>query len=161
MNESIAPRVPESPALSSSQLAKLAEIGEERAANVGDFLYAIGDDDYPFIAILEGEVAILDGAGNEIVRHGPANFLGELNILSGQSAFVTAVVREPVRYIAVEREAFRGLLFDDEPLSDVLLATFIDRREALQQVAGLGLEIIGPHSSAATRRLLEFARNNR
>ena len=28
-------------------------------------------------------------------------------------------------------------------------------------MAGLGLEIVGPHSSAATRRLVEFARNNR
>ena len=30
----------------------------------------VGDARYPFIAILEGEAAILDGAGNEIVRHG-------------------------------------------------------------------------------------------
>ena len=42
-----------------------------------------------------------------------------------------------------------------------MLATFIARREALQQVAGLGVEIVGPHSSTATRRLLEFARSNR
>jgi thioredoxin reductase (NADPH) len=43
----------------------------------------------------------------------------------------------------------------------VLLATFIARREALQQVGGLGVQIVGPRSSAATRRLVEFARNNR
>ena len=161
MNRSSPPRVPESPALSPSQLAKVAELGEERTADAGDVLFQVGDDRYPFIAILEGEVAILDGAGNEIVRQGPSNFLGELNLLSGQSAFLTAVVKEPLRYIAVEREALRALLFDDGPLSDLLLATFIARREALQQVAGLGLEIVGPHSSAATRRLLDFARNNR
>ena len=44
--------------------------GEERTAEVGDVLYRVGDATYPFIAILEGEVAILDAAGNEIVRHG-------------------------------------------------------------------------------------------
>ena len=104
---------------------------------------------------------MLDAAGNEIMRHGPARFLGEVNLLSGQAAFVTAVAREPLRYIAVEREALRSLLFDDGPLSRSLLATFIARREALQQVAGLGVEIVGPHSSAATRRLLEFVRGNR
>jgi thioredoxin reductase (NADPH) len=153
--------VPESPALSPSQLGKVTKLGEERTANAGDVLFRVGDDHYPFIAILEGEVAILDAAGNEIVRQGPANFLGELSLLSGQSAFLTAVVAEPLRYIAVERDALRGLLFDDEPLSDLLLGTFIARREALQQVAGLGLEIVGPRSSATTRRLLEFARNNR
>jgi thioredoxin reductase (NADPH) len=161
MNRSSPLRVPESPALSPSQLARVADLGEELTADAGDVLFRVGDDRYPFIAILEGEVAVLDGAGNEITRHGPSNFLGELNLLSGQSAFLGAVVTEALRYIAVDREALRDLLFDDESLSDLLLATFIARREALQQVAGLGLEIIGPHSSAATRRLLEFARNNR
>ena len=161
MNRSSPLRVPESPALSPSQLAKVTDLGEERTADAGDVLFQVGDHDYPFIAILKGEVAMLDGAGNEIVRQGPSNFLGELSLLSGQSAFLTAEVTEPLRYIAVDRDALRALLFDDEPLSDLLLTTFIARREALQQVAGLGLEIVGPHSSAATMRLLEFARNNR
>jgi hypothetical protein len=44
--------------LSESQLARLAELGQERTANVGDVLYRIGDRSYPFIVILEGEVAI-------------------------------------------------------------------------------------------------------
>ena len=155
------PPAPDSPALTPSQLARLAELGEERTADVGDVLYEVGDDDYPFMAILEGEVAIVDAAGNEIVRHGPSKFLGELNLLSGQSVFVTAKVTEPLRYIAVERDELRALLFEDGPLSDVLLGTFIARREALQRVTGLGIEIVGPRSSPATMRLIEFARNNR
>ena len=72
---------PASPPLSSSQLARLAEIGEERSASVGDSLYQVGDRTYPFVAILEGEVAIVDAAGNELIRHGPSGFLGELNLL--------------------------------------------------------------------------------
>ena len=108
--------VPDSPTLSASQLATLAELGEERTAGVGDVLYRVGDQRYPFIAILEGEVAILDAAGNEIVRHGPSGFLGELNLLSGQTVFVTAVVTEPLRYIAVDRDVLRALLFEDGPL---------------------------------------------
>ena len=79
---------------------------------------------------------LLDGAGNEIVRQGRSNFLGELNLLSGQSAFLTAEVTQPLRYIAVDRDALRELLFDDGPLSDLLLATFIFRREALQTGGG-------------------------
>jgi hypothetical protein len=51
---------PSSPLLSRSQLAALAEIGEERSAAVGERLYGVGDRTYPFVAILEGEVAILD-----------------------------------------------------------------------------------------------------
>jgi thioredoxin reductase (NADPH) len=152
---------PESPTLSQSQLAKLAGLGEERTARVGDVLYRVGDATYPFIAIEEGEVAIIDAAGNEIVRHGPAGFLGELNLLSGQTVFLTAVVTEPLRYIEVGRDVLRDLLFDDAPLSDLVLSTFIERREALQRVSGIGLEVTGPRTSEATMRLLDFARANR
>jgi thioredoxin reductase (NADPH) len=150
-----------SPSLSSSQLALLAEHGEERTASVGDVLFRVGDRRYPFIAIVEGEVAILDSAGHEIIRHGASGFLGELNLLSGQTVFLTAVVTQPLRYVAVDRDDLRELLFDDGPLSDLLLSTFIARREALQQFDGIGLEVIGPHSSGTTVQMVEFLRSNR
>jgi thioredoxin reductase (NADPH) len=147
--------------LSVSQVGTLAELGDEHTADVGDVLYRVGDQRYPFIAIREGEVAILDAAGHEIIRHGPSRFLGELNLLSGQTVFVTAVVTQPLSYIAVDRDVLRDLLFEDGPLSDLVLSTFIERREALQTVEGLGLQIFGPRSSEATMRMLDFVRSNR
>jgi thioredoxin reductase (NADPH) len=92
----------------------------------------IGDRRYPFIAIIEEEVVILDAAGNEIIRHGTSGFTGELNVMSGQTVFVTAVVSQPLRYIAVDRDVLRPLLFEDGPLSDLVLSAFIARRELLQ-----------------------------
>jgi thioredoxin reductase (NADPH) len=152
---------PASPLLSPSQLATLAAIGEERTAAVGDVLFRVGDPRYPFMAILEGEVAILDAAGNEIVRHRASGFIGELNLLNGQTVFLTGMVTQPLRYIAVDREDLRQLLFEDGPLSDLLLSAFIARREALQGVDGVGLEIVGPHTSEATVQMVEFAAGNR
>jgi thioredoxin reductase (NADPH) len=149
------------PSLSASQLATLAGLGEERTARIGDVLFTVGDTSYPFIAIVEGEVAVLDPAGKELVRHGPSSFLGELNLLSGQTVFWTVVVTQPLRYVAVDRDVLRSLLFEDGPLSDLVLSTFIARREALQRVAGIGIEIVGPRSSEATMRMLDFARANR
>src|ERR1700712_1863954 len=145
---------PVSPILSAAQLATLASHGEERTAK-------IGDERYPFIAIREGEAAVLDGAGDEIVRHGASGFLGELNLMTGQTVYLTAVVTQPMRYIAVEREVLRPLLFDDGPLGDVLLAAFISRREALQTHQGIGVEIVGPRSSAATREMVDYVRRAR
>jgi len=147
--------------LSEPQLATLAKVGEERTAAVGDVLFKVGDLRYPFIAIIEGEAAILDGAGNEIIRHGPSGFLGEINLLSGQTVYLTAVVTKPMRYIAVDRDALRPLLFDDASLSELLLSTFMARREALQQVEGIGLQVIGPRSSEPTRRIVDSVRRNR
>ncbi|MGN6587776.1 MAG: cyclic nucleotide-binding domain-containing protein, partial [Solirubrobacterales bacterium] len=147
--------------LSKGQLEMLAEHGEERTAEVGEELFRIGDATYPFIAILEGEAAVLDGAGQEIVRHGANGFLGEMNLLSGQTVFLTAVVTEPMRYVAVEREELRKLLLEDAPLSDILLPAFVARRELLQQRQGIGVEILGPRHSEATRRLVDFAKRQR
>ncbi len=147
--------------LSESQLATLAGIGEERTAAVGETLFRVGDKRYPFIAIIEGEAAVQDASGHEIVRHGASGFLGELNLLSGQTVFLTAVVTRPMRYIAVERDALRPLLFEDGPLADLLLGAFMRRREALQQLEGIGLEVIGPRSSEPTRRIADFARRMR
>ncbi len=147
--------------LSSTQLALLAQRGEKLTAEVGEKLYEIGDATYPFIAILEGEVAVLDGAGHEIVRHGASGFLGEVNLLSGQSVFVTAVVTQQLRYISLPREDLRALLFDDPSLSDLILGALVERRELLQRRQGIGPEIVGPRESPDTRRLLEFARAQR
>jgi len=152
---------PASRVLSKSQLATLAEHGEERSAAIGETLFEIGDESYPFIAIVEGEVAVTDAAGHEIVRHGASGFLGEMNLLSGQTVFLTAIVTEPMRYIAVDREELRQLLFEDGSLSDLLLSAFVQRRELLQQRDGIGIEIVGPRDSGDTRRLLDFAKSQR
>jgi thioredoxin reductase (NADPH) len=152
---------PVSRVLSKSQIDMLAEHGKEKSAAVGDVLFEVGDKSYPFIAIREGEAAILDASGREIVRHGASGFLGEMNLLSGQTVFLTAVVTEPMRYVEVDRETLRGLLFEDGALADLLLSAFVQRRESLQRVEGVGIEIVGPTQDQATRSLVEFAKRQR
>jgi thioredoxin reductase (NADPH) len=152
---------PVSRVLSQPQLDMLAAAGEEKTAAVGDVLFEVGDETYPFIAIREGEAAILDPTGREIVRHGVSGFLGEMNLLSGQTVFLTAVVTEPMRYIEVDRETLRGLLFEDGALSDLLLSAFVQRRELLQQQEGVGIEIVGATRDRATRDLVEYAKRQR
>lgn len=146
------------PVLSDGQFEKLRAHGAERAAAVGDVLYRVGDHRYPLIAILEGEAAVIDASGNEIIRHVAGGFLGEINLLSGQTVYLTAVVTMPMRYIAVEREQVRELMADDEPLAELIISTFIARREVLQEVDGVGIEILGPWSQAETRSLVEWVR---
>jgi thioredoxin reductase (NADPH) len=155
------PTSPLSPVLSDGQIQTLAARGEEHTAAEGEFLFRIGDPRYPLIVVLEGEAAILDAAGNEIARQGPGGFLGEMNLLTGQTVYVDSVVTKPMRYIAVDRDDLRPLLFEDGALADMLLNTFIRRREILQEREGVGFEVIGPQSSPATRHLIEYARRGR
>lgn len=152
---------PPSPTLSGPQMELLARAGVERTATVGEVLFRVGDQRYPFIAIIEGEASVQDADGHEIIRHRESGFLGEMNLLSGQTVYLTAVVTRPMRYIEVDRDALRQIMFEDGPLGDLLMSAFVARREALQQVQGVGFEIIGPRSSEQTRRMAEFARRNR
>jgi thioredoxin reductase (NADPH) len=148
------------PTLSPSQLEQLETMGEIRSAPEGAKLYDVGDVTYPFIVLLEGEVSILDANHEEIAHHGPGKFLGEVNLLSGQTVYLTALAVTPVTYIEITRERLRDLLYEDGTLSEMVLGTFMARRERLQ-AANVGIEIVGPRSSEPTRRIVEFVRRYR
>jgi thioredoxin reductase (NADPH) len=135
--------------------------GEELTAEAGETLFQIGDPSYPFIAIVEGEVTIQNEAGDEIVRHTASGFLGELNLLSGQTVFITAIAATPLSYISVPREKLRELLFEEGPLADLLLSTFIARRERIQVQDGIGVDVFGPRDSERTRAAIDFLRGSR
>ena len=64
----------------------------------------------------------------------------------------------PLRYIAVDRGALRSLLVEDGVLSDLVLATFIARREALQRVQASAWRS-SARIVSATMRMLDFARS--
>ena len=110
---------PPSPTLSVSHSSPtLAAIGEERTADAGEVLYQVGDRDCPFMAIIEGEAAILDAAGDEIVRHGPSGFLGELNLLSAGRCWLR---RWPLHLCAIFTIPIRGARCS--PMKTVQLVT--------------------------------------
>ena len=92
--------------------------------------------------------------------HGPRRFLGEISLLTGQAAFVTAVVVEPGEVLVVPVERLRELVLEDTALGDVILRAYLLRRSILIEV-GAGFRILGSCYSPDTRRLREFAARNR
>ena len=145
---------PASVVLSQSQLATLAEQARSAAHSPASSSTRSASE-YPFIAIREGEVAIVDAAGNEIVRHGACGFLGEMNLLSGQTVFVTAVVTQPTRYIAVERGVLRSLLFEDGPLADLLLSAFMRGARRWRRSRASGSRSSARARRRPTRRIVD------
>jgi hypothetical protein len=79
-----------------------------------------------------------------------------LTLLSGQTVFLTAAVTEPMRYIAVDREVLRRLLFEDGSLSDLLLSR-VD--QALRDSGGKGRDgrAIRARATGARRCLASLA----
>jgi thioredoxin reductase (NADPH) len=151
------------PRLNEEQLETLAALGERLEVESGDVLFREGDDSYDFYAVESGAVAIVQGFGAEdrvIAVHGRNRFLGELNLLSGQRVYLTAVVRDPGQLIRVPAQRLREVVARDQELSDLIVAAFLARRSILIDV-GTGLRLIGSRFSPDARRLREFLARNR
>ncbi|MGH9233215.1 MAG: FAD-dependent oxidoreductase [Acidimicrobiales bacterium] len=152
------------PRLSETQIAAFAAHGEQIATRAGDVLYREGEIPERYFVILSGTVAIVEGLGsdeqNVLGVHGAGRFLGEISTLTGEAAFVSAVVREPGDVLAVPLPVLRRLVTQDTALGDVVLRAFLVRRSLLIEV-GTGLRILGSCFRPETRRLLEFAARNR
>ncbi|MFL5827801.1 MAG: FAD-dependent oxidoreductase [Thermoleophilaceae bacterium] len=152
------------PRLSDAQIRTLSQQGERAHAEPRDVLFSEGDEYRDFFVVLEGKVATYADYGTEeetlIALHGPGRFLGELGLLTGQAAFLTAVVAEPSELLHVPVYALRQLVARDPALGDVILRAYLARRSILIEV-GAGLRIVGSCFSPDTRRLREFAARNR
>jgi thioredoxin reductase (NADPH) len=152
------------PRLSDAQLELLSSYGQTRPVSVGDVLFREGDSTCDFYVVKAGMVAILEGYGTDQERvlgvHGPRRFLGELNLLTGQAVFVTAVVGQPGEVLVVPLARLRALVSHDPSLGNLILRAYILRRSRLIEL-GSGFRIMGSRYSPDSRRLRDFAARNR
>jgi thioredoxin reductase (NADPH) len=151
------------PHLSDQQLDLLRQFGEVRPTVAGEELFREGDRSYDFIVLLSGTVTIFDhqaGVERELVTGGPGEFVAELNILTGERLFTTAVVREAGSVLVVPVARLQTVLGHDQVLGDLIVQTLFRRRQWLVQERA-GMRIVGSRESADVRRLLEFAVRNR
>ena len=151
------------PTLREDQIAILSRYGHTRKTEVGEILFRAGDTSNDFIVILEGEVEVIDNFVGEARTIGvflAGRFLGELNMLTGQAMYLTAVVREGGEVLAIPRERLKEVVTEEQNLSDIILKAFLARRAYMMRT-GLGLRLIGSRHSRDATRLREIAARNR
>ena len=150
--------------LTEVDLEVLRRYGSEQAVAGGDVLFADGDETYDMIVVLEGDVQIVEGYGQAretaIVSYGPLEFLGEIGLLTGQRAYLTAVARTPGRILRIPVEQVRGVMAQETQLSELILRAFLLRHARLMH-RGSGLTLVGSRFAPSTRRLLEVLARNR
>src|SRR3989440_8700775 len=153
-----------SPVLDAAQLGILRGYGSERDMAAGDVLFADGDETYDLIVLLAGTADIIEGYGHPgarvIASYGPSEFLGEIGMLTGQRAFLSAVATSAGRVLAVPVAQLRRVMAQEPGLSDLILRTFLLRHSILMS-RGTGLTLIGSRFDPDTRRLLEVLARNR
>src|ERR687890_827892 len=151
------------PTLGEDQIEILGRYGQTRETEAGQILFRAGDPSNDFIVVLEGEVEMVDDFAGEARTIGvfrAGRFLGELPMLTGQGLYLSAVVRQGGRILAMSRERLKEVVTEDPNLSDIILKAFLARRSYLMRV-GVGLRIIGSRHSSDASRLREFAARNR
>jgi thioredoxin reductase (NADPH) len=151
------------PTLREDQIEILRRYGRTRKTEVGQVLFRAGDPSNDFIVVLEGEVEMVDDFAGEALTIAvflAGRFLGELNMLTGQGLYLSAVVREGGRVLAISRERLKEVVTEEPNLSDIILKAFLARRSYLMRT-GVGLRMIGSRHSSDATRLREFAARNR
>jgi thioredoxin reductase (NADPH) len=153
-----------SPVLDEAQLEMLRRYGTERDVAPGDTLFADGDETYDLIVMLDGTAKLVQGYGRPgasvITTYGRSEFLGEIGMLTGQRAYLTAMATSPGRVLAVPVGRLRVLMAEEPVLSELILRTFLLRHSILIR-RGSGLTLIGSRFDPSTRRLLEILARNR
>ena len=151
------------PKLTPVQISRIELHGHIRSAQSGEVLIEQGDRSVPFFVVITGEVEILRPLGDRetlVTVHGPGEFTGEVNMLSGRRSLVRARVTKPGKVIELDHQQMLGLVQTDAELSGILMTAFILRRVELI-AAGVGdIVLVGSTYSASTLRIREFLMRN-
>jgi thioredoxin reductase (NADPH) len=151
------------PKLTPAQIDRIAASGRTHSIQSGEVLIEQGDRSVPFFVVITGEVEILRPFGAHetlLTVHGPGEFTGEVNMLSGRRSLVRARVTKPGKVIELDLQQMLGLIQTDAELSDILMRAFILRRVELI-AAGVGdIVLVGSTYSADTLRIKEFLMRN-
>ena len=137
------------PRLDEQQRARLRSLGKVRQVEAGEVLFHAGGTDYDFFVVESAAVAVVQGYGTEnrvIAVHGEHRFLGELSLLTGSRAVLTAVVRDPGEVIQVPRDSLRLVAAEDEDLINLILRAYLARAQyrkldvpELERYEGIGV----------------------
>jgi thioredoxin reductase (NADPH) len=158
---------PAVPQLSAVQFARLTAHAVPELVAAGDVVFSPGDIDYDLIVIESGRIEIVSPASRDdpeavVAVYEGGGFLGELNFLTGQTAYLIGRVADAGRIHRISREQFRRVLAEDPEVSDILVRTFLARRDLLRGgPAARGIAILGSGSSSESLALRTFAARQR
>jgi thioredoxin reductase (NADPH) len=151
------------PKLTQPQIARIAAHAPRHAVRAGEIVFEQGQEIFGVHIVLSGllEIVVPGIRGEELVTvHGPGQFTGDVNVLSGRRAIVRGRMREGGELLDVSRDCLQRIVREDPELSDVFIRAFVLRRVAMM-ARGFGeATLIGSRHSAGTLRLQEFLSRN-
>jgi thioredoxin reductase (NADPH) len=151
------------PTLTPAQIARVAAHGQRHPIQRGEVLFEAGSAVIPFFVVVEGRIEIVQPSGATetlVAVHGPGQFSGEIQMLSGRRALARARVSESGEVIELDRERLLALVQTDSELSEIIMRAFILRRVELIAHGFGDVVLIGSSHCAGTLRVKEFLTRN-
>jgi thioredoxin reductase (NADPH) len=151
------------PRLTSAQISRLQTHGHPRPVRAGDVLFAEGDRGFCFYVVMSGAVEIVEGSRgtpHTVVVHQPQEFTGDVDMLSGRAALVTARVAADGEVVELSAAALRQAVDEWPEIGEIIVKAFLMRRSLLLRDGFEGVKIIGSRFSVDAHRLRDFATRN-
>ena len=151
------------PTLDDAQIGTLSMFGSHRSLHDGEFLWRAGDKEWKFFVVTIGSVEISENSsGTEkiVARHDRHAFGGDVGLMTGRPALVSAVARGKTEVFEIGRQDIKRIMSERPVLGEILLRAFIARRELLVASGFQGLRVIGSGSSRDTFRIRDFLARN-
>ncbi|MGH7624446.1 MAG: FAD-dependent oxidoreductase [Gemmatimonadaceae bacterium] len=151
------------PVLTADEIASLAHFATRRTFRDGEPLFEAGRSSGAFFLVLSGTVEIIDRSDKEprTVRvHGPGEFTGDIDILTGRNAVVSAVARGDSDVLEIAPADVRRIIAERPTIGELILRAFMARRRELLDSGFTGVQVIGSAHSKDAYDLREFLSRN-
>ena len=146
------------PRLTEAQIQRIAALGMRRQTTKDETLVEVGEAS-PFFVVVRGSLQVLSssaGVETVIVTHGPGEFTGEANLITGRRSLARLRAIEDGEVVELDRSGLLALIQTDAELSAILMRAFILRRADLIAGEYGAVTIVGSTHSAGTLRIREF-----
>src|SRR6476646_5269879 len=100
------------PCLDEREMQLLAEWGATETLRDGQAAFRAGDPDIDFFVVQEGALEILNptDGNSHVVTHGPAHFVGDIDLLTRRPVIVTGIARGRTQLMRVPGKRLREML---------------------------------------------------
>lgn len=151
-------------ALGPEQIERLKPFGTIAIAPVGTVLVEPGDREPDLIVVVDGELEVFEvdvetGRERSVGVATPGMFMGELNVLSGETTFLRVRATVASTALRVSGDSLRQLMATDSDLGDLIFGVLVARRDYLRETdLGSTVRILGSRYSPETLELVSYAR---
>ena len=150
------------PHLTARDLEQLRPFGTPCSYEDGQLIFSAAENAVDLFIIESGAMEILNPAqdNRSVVMHGPGQFSGDIDLLTGRPPLMTGVARGRTHLTRISGARVREVLNKVPHLGEILLTAALERRRLLLETGSVGLKVVGPGKCRDTMLVREFLFKN-